>query len=437
MRITLETVRQVLREALGRDSFVASFINRVDPDTTCPTADVNRKGAMRYNPAFVEESVSGPEDLFCLIVHELLHPMFGHFAYQNSFLANIAGDTVINATISLLFPSHSGYGSLFQKIYPPQGLKGLLRPGSRMGHSRYSNLYGAFYGCSDVSGGFSTGEVIQTLKVLTPEEEIQPILFLGSHGGRNEEDVPNPSGGFDSETRAGIAEDLKRNAQPSCGFGAGYGEGLYDFFLKILETHMTIERSLLERLATKRKVDRFKECVTRPRVGVTPIPLRPSKRDFVLLASGIPPFHYHNLSIQQAETERGLAVYLDVSGSVEQYLPKIIGLLRSLRTDLTTIFLFSNCVVETHFSVLLQGRIQTTSGTDFDCIGNSLLERGFDKSVILTDGYAELDPDLRGRLQERGLKTLTILFGGKNDCPEFAVFGDVVQLEDVVCRERG
>ena len=38
MRITLETVRAVLRNALGRESFIASFVQSVEESTGCPTA---------------------------------------------------------------------------------------------------------------------------------------------------------------------------------------------------------------------------------------------------------------------------------------------------------------------------------------------------------------------------------------------------------------
>ncbi|MFO7976890.1 MAG: hypothetical protein R6V12_19945, partial [Candidatus Hydrogenedentota bacterium] len=43
-------------------------------------------------------------------------------------------------------------------------------------------------------------------------------------------------------------------------------------------------------------------------------------------------------------------------------VPEILGLLRSLRTELKTIFLFSNKVVEVPFRTLLAGHIQTTDG---------------------------------------------------------------------------
>ena len=108
-----------------------------------------------------------------------------------------------------------------------------------------------------------------------------------------------------------------------------------------------------------------------------------------------------------------------------------MGVLSSLKAELASIFLFSNKAVEVPFKSLLAGRVQTTYGTDFDCIADSILERDFDKAVILTDGYASLDKEKQQELKKRKVQTLTMLFGGKIDCEEFAPLGDVVQLEDI------
>ena len=95
---------------------------------------------------------------------------------------------------------------------------------------------------------------------------------------------------------------------------------------------------------------------------------------------------------------------------------------------MATIFQFSN----TSFKTLLNGNIQTTYGTDFDCIAQSILDHGFDKAVIITDGYASMIGELKQQLENQRLVTLTILFDGKADCEDFAQFGEVLQLDDTV-----
>jgi len=112
-------------------------------------------------------------------------------------------------------------------------------------------------------------------------------------------------------------------------------------------------------------------------------------------------------------------VYIDASGSVNDYLPEIIGLLRGLRADLKTVFLFSNQVIEVPFKSLLKGYVQTTCGTDFD------------KAVVVTDGHANMTAGYQNKLARRRFRTLTILIPDKPDCPDFTPFG-VIKLEDAI-----
>jgi hypothetical protein len=434
MRITLDLVRNVLRDALGRDSFVASFIKRIEENPGCSTACITADGAMQYGPEFVEKYVASTEDVFCLVLHELMHPMFGHFVHGPGELENIAADMVINASISQLFARASGEGSLFKKFYEPDGIQGLLRPMSRMLDSRYGDLYKTFYfhgRWSDKS--LSTGEVIQTLKVLTPTVDVHAIRLLGSHGRPCERNNEGAGlNGLNAEALGQIAEELKQAIKRNLGPNAGYSENLYNLFVDALKTHLSIKKALLQKFATRQKVDNFRRAARQSRICVSPIPLHPSKRDLVMLAAGLVPFHYRNHACGVTTQKHGLAVYLDVSGSVNDHLPAIIGILQSLREDLTTVFLFSNKVLEVSFQKLLQGAVKTTYGTDFDCVAASIVERGLDKAIVLTDGYAGLKPDLQDELRRRRVRVMTVLFGSKQECPEFAPLGDVVQLEDIV-----
>ena len=81
---------------------------------------------------------------------------------------------------------------------------------------------------------------------------------------------------------------------------------------------------------------------------------------------------------------------------------------------------------------LLAGKIATTYGTSFDCVASSIIERGFERAVLLTDGYAFLSNEKKVALQEDKVKLLTILFGGSAECAPLAPFGEVLQLSHVV-----
>jgi len=60
-----------------------------------------------------------------------------------------------------------------------------------------------------------------------------------------------------------------------------------------------------------------------------------------------------------------------------------------------------------------------------------MLERDFDKAVVITDGYASLEEELAHKLKQNHASILTILFDDANSCEDFEPFGDVIQLEDI------
>ncbi len=427
MKIDLGLVRSILRKTLGFNSFVASFIKNVKKDKNHPTAGITKSGVLFYNPDFVDKFITSKEDLFSLIFHELLHPMFGHFIYNCGEIENIAADAIINAVISRIFHKESANGSLFKKTHHPCGLDGIMRPASELDNSRYSKVYERLYNynCNRDKDSITTGELIQTLKILTEGENLSTVLLIGSHG-TNEEELKLPR-----EILVKVAEEFKRETKKRTSCTPGYYKNLMEFLTEAFQTHLSIRKVLLQKFATKRKVDKFKELFQDRRSGVSPIPINPSKRDLILIASGFYPVYFHNKLIKQTEKNHGLAIYLDVSGSVNDYLPKIIGILKNLRKEISTIFQFSNEVEETSFESLLKGNIRTTYGTDFNCVAKSIIERKFDKAIIITDGYASMDSELRKQLKESHLTTLTILFDSSNTCPDFAQFGDVMHLDNV------
>jgi len=427
MRITIETVRDILRSTLGHDSFTAGFVKSVIEDPNTPTASINANGDIRYNPDFVRKNVKTGVDLFCLIFHEVLHPAFGHFIHPNDEIANIACDAIINSVISNLFVEPSGSGSLFKRIYPEQDLPAILRPDSRMSFSRYEILYEYLYPRACQQTKLSAGEIIQNLRVLAPTVPVK-ILLLGSHG----------QGGAKSESQGqipvatiqGISNDFLQRL-PSTGNGAGCWDHLKELLVEVLKTKKTIRQSLLMGYTTRRKLEGFFDEGQRMRRITSPFPINPSRRDLVLLSAGIWPGFFRNRQPEVIRKQTGIAIFLDVSGSVNDYLPQIIGILSGFRDRIRTIHLFSNKVVEVPFGAVCQGKVQTTYGTDFDCIAKTILEKEYERAVVITDGYGGLKEENSAALKKAGSRILTILFAEKKECPEFDPFGEVVKLEEV------
>ena len=125
-------------------------------------------------------------------------------------------------------------------------------------------------------------------------------------------------------------------------------------------------------------------------------------------------------------------MFLDVSGSVNKHIPKIVGILCNMK-EMRSIYLFSNQVIETCFKELVEkGKVNTTYGTDFDCVAHKILEDDFEKAVVITDGMASMNEENSEALKEKHVKILTVLYGGGKSCDTFKPFGPVIQLDESV-----
>jgi hypothetical protein len=436
MEITLKFVRQILRRALGFESFVATFIKSVRADGKATrTAQIDRDGRLTYSLEFVKAKVKSNEDMFSLVMHELMHPLFNHYLYSGGALTNIACDAVINATLARFFPEQSDAGRLFKRCYPDRGIEMILRAGCvNVRESRFTGVYDNLYGTKQQHERLTTGELIQTLKVLCEPPKVGAVLLIGSHSGRERKGAPQEGvPELPQDILEKLAGEISRAVASA--HSAGHGDTLFGMLTQVLKTHLSMRRKLLTKFLTERAVGRFLERNRSTRRTTSPVMLTPSKRDLVLLATGVWPVLFHNRAYSETHSRgRGLAVYLDVSGSVEDDLPKILGVLGNMQTEIEKVFTFSNDVEEVSLKALAKGEgIRTTYGTDFDCVAASILERGYPKAVVITDGYADMTEEHAKALAERKVSILTVIFGdGDDDCEALRPFGPVMALEDVV-----
>jgi hypothetical protein len=144
MNITLEDVRQVLRETLGFHSFVAGFITRIQEDTSQPTAGITKDGLLAYTPISSKNTYPAGRPVQSDLPRNPASPVRPFPVPQRSG-GDVAADAIINAAISTLYGKASRNGNLFRKTHAPHGLPGLLRPESEMANSRYEKLYLALY----------------------------------------------------------------------------------------------------------------------------------------------------------------------------------------------------------------------------------------------------------------------------------------------------
>jgi len=115
------------------------------------------------------------------------------------------------------------------------------------------------------------------------------------------------------------------------------------------------------------------------------------------------------------ETPSRAYVYLDVSGSMNQLLPHLLGLLLPyVAHGQALVFQFSTRVEPLPLPQLRHAQIRTTQGTDINCILTHALaaKPALKKVLILTDGYVgAAQPDLLRQVRASGLKLYAVLPG--------------------------
>jgi hypothetical protein len=151
----------------------------------------------------------------------------------------------------------------------------------------------------------------------------------------------------------------------------------------------------------------------------------------VLLSADIWPGVFRNRQPEIKQKREGIALFLDVSGSVNQHLPEIAGLLARYRKEIRSVYQFSNAVSEITMDALLRGYVETTYGTDFNCVAQVILKEQLERAVIITDGHAALSEINAIALQQSGVRLLTILFGIRCNGDVLRPFGDVIALNEI------
>jgi hypothetical protein len=65
-------------------------------------------------------------------------------------------------------------------------------------------------------------------------------------------------------------------------------------------------------------------------------------------------------------------------------------------------------------------------------VARSILEKEYERAVVITDGYADMKEENTEELKKGGTQILTILFGDAEDCEALEPFGEVVKLKDMM-----
>jgi hypothetical protein len=125
------------------------------------------------------------------------------------------------------------------------------------------------------------------------------------------------------------------------------------------------------------------------------VPNRISKRDLNAVRLGGIPVMW-NTTYESVENQTKL--YMDVSGSMEDYLGLIPYLFDRLSEHVDQIFEFSDTIVpvDPHDQFYY-----TTDGTDFIAVARHILHNQFSSIIIITDGNGRWSPELTNQLNNQ------------------------------------
>lgn len=419
-RIELSQILSVYRKVLSYGCLlVAGFFSRTVA-TKDGTLAIGKDGTFYYNPEWCQKWLTNPTRFEDGILHEMLHPVIGDMSREMSELRNFASDAVINAMIYNLGLST---GELFENFYSgSEGIQALLRPNSQPPKNLrgvYLNLYG---GSSTLTRAkaLSTLDVSDAIRVICPDQ-VKDVTLIGSHASgqptqtADGEPIDPDDLGLPADVQSSIAETMADNiangkySRP----GAGYGSHTRNSYIDILLAKASLKRKVYDEFICRDNINKLigEFSIAPPEPSVVPTQI--SRRDALLISQGVMPVFY-NVSQEEPDEQAGLHVYMDVSGSVWSDLPRALGVIRALHGVIDTIYQFSNVVVRTSVNDMVNGKkaeIDTTGGTDFDCVIEHAIENGVKKALVFTDGDAGCKKENQERMKQHIEKMGIVYFG--------------------------
>ncbi len=405
-----------------------------------PTAAVEcrQRPNMLLNPDFIAQYCQRDEHLFLLVMHELWHIILAHTRlYPRVTPAhNIAFDAIINAGLSRQFhaPEYRGF---FDAINPPDVFPGLLLrppvgwpenpqyppddalpPGTR---EILERLYPPGNRTQEADPLYE--EILALLRQAGISDQptivyVQPVL-LGDHDNPESE-----AQALDSELFKEVMKELVKKWPKSpiiIGREAGQGDKLSDWMSDVRTSSESARRAFAHTLrrCLGPQAGRQKRKTRTHTPGVTGLGVLPNARDRMISARrqlGVQGMLWNqpgDIRARVPETPSKAHIYLDVSGSMMQLLPHLLGIiLPYVGSHQAEVFQFSNYVQPMPLEDLRTGRLRSSGGTDINCVLNHVLEirPRVTRAMVLTDGYTGFPlPELASRVYEENLRIYTVL----------------------------
>ena len=390
-----------------------------DKETETAAVTCTSRPELLLNKQFIDKYCKTDEHLFMLVMHELYHIVLGHTQLfkRHTMIDNIAFDAIINATLCRNFPGDE-YTSFFKGTNTDESFPGcILRPIGDKTPAKYIPILKRLY-YTETGTYYEVYECIaQEMKDAIKNGKSKFVL-LGNHNDDND-DMTNPllNEMFDdivSEWPDGSMKDKRT-----------LGGELEDKKTEIAKAERRKEIKM-RRLLLKAGV--LNGNVSKSAVSIQPTQEEvtsfvPDYKDRTLLAKSItygqPLLYNSSLNNYKAVRESNIQtlVYLDVSGSVENDIKKIIPLLlRPYKNKECALFVFSTVVAPVSYKDFIEGKYKSTGRTHIDCIFEhyfSLPKKTRNKKIlVLTDGYTgKVKDEYCRKIKEDKIEIYCGLFG--------------------------
>lgn len=380
-------------------------------DVDTAAVECRAQPRLLLNPKFVAAHAPTREKLMMLVLHELHHVLLGHtrLLRRVTRVDNFVFDAVINGLLCRMFPSpqHTAFLTDYYSerrfphclLRPPpgwprdprvaRGIMGLPEHLRRKAYRVHLRLY-----ARDGATYEEVEEVLPRLIVLASgrgadtDEALAGVPLLGDHSGEGEQELASKSPGLMQALRD-LIESWPSPPRPVA--GRALGDALRE--MTAVPTPVRSNRQRLRDLirAVAEASDRGdrSDVAPDPVPSDSPIPAL-SRRTAVLAALGMRPLLHPRLlaSRRRARTGERVHVYLDVSGSMGDALPALLGAVRDCRTMVSrTLHLFSTVVVDVLVGEALAGRCPTTFGTSIECVAAHMKANRIRRALIVTDGF--------------------------------------------------
>ena len=372
-----------------------------------PTAAVECRVQPRLlvNPKFVEKHAETPEKLLMLVMHELHHVLLGHTTLFPTAtpVQNFVFDCVINALISRMFPTaeHTSFltGFYDEQRFPecllrpppnwcpdgPASLPGGIENLSRTEKTQAAEAYRGLYSPT----GATYKEIFDILPKCLDDDDIGEVPLLGGHDAG--------STGGELERRSPVLFDVVRETverwpqPPDPIRGRSLADVLQESTIKVKRKpdKRSILRGLLQKVGERNRCGSIRRIRLDSTAAYTPVPAL-DRRAGVLRSLGVKALLYSGNIAWPRRVSSGdkVHVYVDVSGSMGGLEGAIYGAVLDCREWVyQTVHLFSTAVNDISHSEIRRGIIQSTGGTDIDCVARHMQAHRVQRACIITDGW--------------------------------------------------